>query len=143
MGYFNHVLSFSHSGVRAMSDQDKSKEQLIEELKDMCLKMAELEAVQKSLNKKESRYREIVDETSAAIFVIQDGWIKYANQKTSEIVGYAIEEVLASAAAIAACALSATPVVVSAAALPRSATAVPLMTSASWRWDVASEKTAA
>ncbi len=41
-----------------MSDEDKTKEQLIKELKDMRLKMAELEAVQKSLSEKESRYRE-------------------------------------------------------------------------------------
>ncbi len=39
-------------------DQDKTKEQLIEELKDMRLKMAELEAVQKLFSEKESRYRE-------------------------------------------------------------------------------------
>ena len=98
MGYFNPVLSFSHSGVRAMSDQDKSKEQLIEELKDMCLKMAELEAVQKSLNKKESRYREIVDETSAAIFVIQDGHVKFVNNATMKLTGYSKKEDLSSPA---------------------------------------------
>ena len=58
--------------------------------------MAEFEAVQKSLNENESRYREIVDKTSEAIFVIQEGWIKFANEKSSEIVGYSMEEVLAS-----------------------------------------------
>ncbi|MGP8281537.1 MAG: two-component system sensor histidine kinase NtrB [Desulfomonilaceae bacterium] len=41
-----------------MQDQDKTKEQLIEELKDMRLKMVGFEAVQKSLSEKESRYRE-------------------------------------------------------------------------------------
>ncbi|MGO8881287.1 MAG: PAS domain S-box protein, partial [Desulfomonilaceae bacterium] len=77
-----------------MSDQDKTKEQLIEELKDMRLKMAEFEAVQKLLSEKESQsqYREIVDEASQAIFVIQDGRIKFVNKATTELTGYSKDD---------------------------------------------------
>ena len=62
----------------------------------MRRKVAEFDAVQKSLTESESRYREIVDKASEGIFVIQDGWIKFANRKASEITGYSMEEVLAS-----------------------------------------------
>jgi len=41
-----------------MQDQDKNKEQLIVELNEMRRKVAEFQAVQKSLSEKESRYRE-------------------------------------------------------------------------------------
>ena len=81
-----------------MQDQDKTKDRLIDELNEMRRKVAEFEAVQKSLNEKELRYREIVDKTNEAIFVVQDGWIKYANEKTSELTGYSREDALASAA---------------------------------------------
>ncbi len=79
-----------------MQDYRKTKDQLTDELTEMRRKVGETEAVQKSLNEKESRYFQIADKTNEAIFVIQDGWIKYANQKSSEIVGYSIEEALAS-----------------------------------------------
>ena len=69
-----------------------TKEQLIEELKDMRLKMAEFEAVQKLLSEKESQYREIVDEASQAIFVIQDGRIKFVNKATTELTGYSKDD---------------------------------------------------
>ena len=38
---------------------------------------------------------EIIDKAEA-IFVIQEGWIKFANEKSAEIVGYSMEEILAS-----------------------------------------------
>ncbi len=81
-----------------MKDQEKTPEQLIDELNEMRRKVAELEAVQQSLSEKESRCREIVDETSAAIFVIQDGQIKFVNNATMELTGYSKEEGLSSQA---------------------------------------------
>jgi two-component system cell cycle sensor histidine kinase/response regulator CckA len=81
-----------------MKDQEKTQEQLIDELNEMRRKVAELEAVQQSLSEKESRCREIVDETSAAIFVIQDGQIKFVNNATMELTGYSKEEGLSSQA---------------------------------------------
>ncbi|MCL5124225.1 MAG: PAS domain S-box protein [Deltaproteobacteria bacterium] len=81
-----------------MQDQDKTKEQLVEELKELRLRIAEFETVQQSLSEKESRCREIVDETSAAIFVIQDGQIKFLNNATMELTGYSRKEGLSSQA---------------------------------------------
>ena len=79
-----------------MQDQEKTKDQLIDELNEMRQRVAEFETGQKSLNENQSRYREIIDKTSEAIFVIQEGWIKFANEKSAEIVGYSMEEILAS-----------------------------------------------
>jgi PAS domain S-box-containing protein len=81
-----------------MQDQDKTKEQLIDELNEMRQRVAECEAVQKSLTESELRYRQIVDKVSGGIFVIQDGWINFANEKASEITGYSREDALASTA---------------------------------------------
>lgn len=52
-----------------MQDQEKTKDQLIDELNDMRQRVAEFETGQKSLNENQSRYREIIDKTSEAIFV--------------------------------------------------------------------------
>ncbi len=79
-----------------MEDQDKTKEQLIDELNEMRQRVAELETGRRSLTKNESLYREIIDKTGEAIFVIQKGWIKFANEKSAKIVGYSMEEILAS-----------------------------------------------
>ncbi len=81
-----------------MQDQNKTTQQLIDELDKIRLRVAELETVQKSLNEKGSRYRQIVDNISEAVFVIQDGWIKFANDKTSEITGYSREDASSFAA---------------------------------------------
>ena len=83
-----------------MQDQDKTKDQLIDELNEIRRKVAEFETVQKSRNENESLHREIIGSSSEAIFIIQDGWINYANEKTSEITGYSKEEVLTSSAIV-------------------------------------------
>ncbi|MFA6224470.1 MAG: PAS domain S-box protein, partial [Desulfomonilaceae bacterium] len=79
-----------------MHNQNKTRGQLIDELNEMRGKVAELEAVQKSLNKKESQYLDIIDKTNEGIFVIQDGLIKFVNEKAAEITGHSRAEALAS-----------------------------------------------
>ena len=79
-----------------MQDQDKTKEQLIDELNELRRSFAELEVVKKSLTENESKYRQIIEKSNEAIFVIQDGRIHFANEKSSEIVGYSIKDILFS-----------------------------------------------
>ena len=81
-----------------MQDNEKTQDQLIDELNEMRSKVAESDSVQESLKEEKLRYLEIVDKTSEGIFVIQDGWIKFANKKASEITGYSVEEAVASIA---------------------------------------------
>lgn len=79
-----------------MQDKEKTKEQLIDELNEMRLKVAGFANVQKPWDENESQYREILDHVNEAIFVIQDRRIKFANRKTLEIGGYSVKDLLAS-----------------------------------------------
>ncbi|MDA8407646.1 MAG: PAS domain S-box protein [Deltaproteobacteria bacterium] len=81
-----------------MQDHEKTQDQPIDELSEMRRKVAEFDAVQKSLTQSESRYREIVDKASEAIFIIQDERIKFVNRAATELTGYSKEEGLASQA---------------------------------------------
>ena len=47
-----------------MQDQDKTKDELIDELNEMRRKVAEFDSVQKWLNENELPYREMVNKTS-------------------------------------------------------------------------------
>jgi PAS domain S-box-containing protein len=77
-----------------MQDQDKTRDQLIDELNELRRSFAELDVVQNPLTENESRYRQIIDKSNEAIFVLQDGRVQFANEKSSEIVGYSIEDIL-------------------------------------------------
>ena len=52
-----------------MQDQDKTRDQLIDELNELRRSFAELEVVQNPLTENESRYRQIIDKSNEAIFV--------------------------------------------------------------------------
>ncbi len=54
-----------------MQDQDKTQDQLIDELNEMRRKVAELETAQKSFNKKVSRICAMVDKTNEGALVIK------------------------------------------------------------------------
>ena len=51
-----------------MQDQDKTKDQLIDELNEIRRKVAEFEAVQKSLNENESLHRDIIGKSQRSYF---------------------------------------------------------------------------
>jgi len=78
-----------------MQDQEKTKEQLIDELNKMRSKVAEFETTRvKLLNTEKtskellSNYRQMTETASEAIFVIQDGLIKFENKACLAITGY-------------------------------------------------------
>ena len=47
-----------------------------------------------SLQKSEQKYRILVENANDAIFVAQDGIIKFSNQKTEELTGYSVAELI-------------------------------------------------
>lgn len=50
--------------------------------------------IENSLRESEEKYRTLVDNANESILVIQDGYIKYLNQKTIDLIGYSREELL-------------------------------------------------
>ncbi len=85
-----------------MLDQEKSKEQLLQELSEIRHKLDESEAARVKLEKSQNslnihdEYRHIVDRTSESIFVYQDGPIKFVNPACRELTGYSDQEALAA-----------------------------------------------
>ena len=69
-----------------MQDQDKTKDQLIGEMKKMRLEIAEFRASEairqdseKLLGEAALKFREFVDKAGEAIFIVQNGEIKFSN----------------------------------------------------------------
>jgi PAS domain S-box-containing protein len=84
-----------------MKDRDKTKEQLINELKDLRTSIVELENREKETRKdespreRESTFREIAEYTNDGILIgLSDGFHVYANKMASKITGYSIKELL-------------------------------------------------
>ncbi len=79
-----------------MSQLKKAISQMMDELRDRMheaeIRAKEAEAAHKALKKSEEKYRILVENAREAIFVAQDGMIRFANQSTCELVGYSIEE---------------------------------------------------
>ena len=49
-----------------------------------------------NLIQSEKKYRDIVDNANEAIFVVQDGLLKFFNPKTLEMAGYSKKELSSS-----------------------------------------------
>ena len=58
--------------------------------------VTELKQAKEALQKSEERYRVLVDNASEAIFIAQDGILKFPNPKAEEMVGYTEEEMTAT-----------------------------------------------
>ncbi|MBA7499865.1 putative diguanylate cyclase DgcE [subsurface metagenome] len=85
-----------------MKDENRTKEQLIHELKKMREKITNLEEitiegkrVKKELKKSEKKYRDLVEETPIGIANIDNiGILTYINKRLEKITGYSREEVV-------------------------------------------------
>jgi PAS domain S-box-containing protein len=84
-----------------MSDKEKTKEQLVRELKrlrEQRLKMRELETNHKRSKKRlqecEEKFRNLVEKANDGIAIIQDMMFKYVNPYLAEMVGYSVDELL-------------------------------------------------
>lgn len=52
----------------------------------------ERDAAERTLRESEKKYRQLVENAGDVIFIAQDGMIKFSNRRTSEFLGYEIEE---------------------------------------------------
>lgn len=81
-------------------DEDKTKEELIREIKALQklvrnnpLARENLES-QEALRESENKFRELVEKSLAGVYLIQDGIFKYVNARNAELHGYTVEEII-------------------------------------------------
>lgn len=73
-------------------DKKKNLRECTDRLKELEEQVAELAEVKRALQEAEDQYRILVENANDAIFVLQDGKIKFANPKALEIAGVLAEE---------------------------------------------------
>jgi PAS domain S-box-containing protein len=61
---------------------------------EMAIDIHDLKMAQDALQESEEKYRTLVENANEAILVVQDGQVKFANRRTSELTGYSEEELL-------------------------------------------------
>ena len=71
-----------------MKDQDKTKEQLIEELCELRQTVNRIKTNEAACIERESQFRDMLGRANQGIFIIQDGVIKFENQACLDITGY-------------------------------------------------------
>lgn len=85
-----------------MKDQEKTKEQLLSDLKEMRQRIAELEKteikrkeVEKALQQSEERFRQVAESSGDFIWEVDvNGLYTYANPVVEEILGYKPDELI-------------------------------------------------
>ena len=84
-----------------MNDNQKTKEQLVQELEDLRRKIAELEKTEiqrkraeEALQESDKNYRNLFENANEAIFVAQEGKLVFLNPKTVIMIGYSVEELM-------------------------------------------------
>ncbi len=84
-----------------MQDQDKTRQQLIDELVKMRQRVAEfhaaefkLQSVADALRQSETMFRKITEKSIVGVYLIQDDLFRYVNPKMAGICGYTVEELV-------------------------------------------------
>lgn len=84
-----------------MSAQDMTREQLLAELEQMRLRLADLEAreiehhcVEAALIESEAKFRKLTERAVVGVYLIQEGLFRYVNPKLAQIFGYRVHELV-------------------------------------------------
>lgn len=77
-----------------MKDIDKTKEQLIDELAEMRLRIAELEAGKTELKQSEELFRILFYSSPIGIYIVQDGRFRFVGHQFARITGYSEDELI-------------------------------------------------
>ncbi len=74
-----------------MKDEEKSKEKLLNELREMRKRVAEIERLD---NQKETWLRSLLDSLPISIYIVQNGKFKFVNPQFEKISGYQEDELV-------------------------------------------------
>lgn len=82
-----------------MKDENKTKQQLIDELVEMRRRITELETseaqrkqVGQELRESEAKYSTLVEQSTDAVLITQDGVFQFVNKAVEEVYGYTVEQ---------------------------------------------------
>jgi PAS domain S-box-containing protein len=78
--------------ISEMSQTDKTKDQLLEELDMLRQRIDQLEMAEGSLREAEEQYRTLVERANDAIIIIQDEKTVYRNPTYENLLGYGVNE---------------------------------------------------
>jgi PAS domain S-box-containing protein len=78
--------------LRKMQDSNKTKGQLIEELKMLRQRIDQLEVAEDALREAEEQYRTLVERANDAIIIIQNEKTVYRNPTYENLLGYSVTE---------------------------------------------------
>jgi PAS domain S-box-containing protein len=78
--------------ISEMSQTDKTKDQLLEELDMLRQRIDQLEMAEDSLREAEEQYRTLVERANDAIIIIQDEKTVYRNPTYENLLGYGVNE---------------------------------------------------
>ena len=90
-------------GYTFMQDQDKTKEQLIDELNVLRRRTDQFEVSESShlasenkMKRESSKYRQMINKASEGVIVYQEGYISFANDACAKMSGYSKEELFSN-----------------------------------------------
>lgn len=81
--------------------EDKTKEELENELAELQKQVADLEKseiehkqVEETLRESEGKFRDLTEKSLVGVYLIRDGVFKYVNPRLADIFGYKVEEII-------------------------------------------------
>ncbi len=78
--------------ARSLEDRQRLADDFALSRKSLIQEIAERKAAEEALRESEEKYRLVVENASDAIFIIQDGLVKFPNKSLLSVSGYSVEE---------------------------------------------------
>jgi PAS domain S-box-containing protein len=82
------------NGVYLREYNERLIRKLEEKMVDLEHEIAERKLTELALRESEKKYRQLVNNAKEAIFVIQEHYIRFANPRVEEVLGYSLDEIL-------------------------------------------------
>jgi len=77
-----------------MKDENRSKEQIVNELVELRQKIVELEASETGIEEAEDLYQTLAEKSFAGVYVVQDGIFQFLNSNAAAYAGYTPAELI-------------------------------------------------